>query len=146
MRVEFVLIQGTWFKNSTQLPNLITGNRYQKGRARVVLGSRGEIDIFGTAPIMIGRDPSNDIILDTNTISRKHCFIYFEGDNAFVKDVSSYGTVMATYESAKWGGGYSSPEKHIVTIKQNADGLALEHQSYLLFPDGTKIQVFIIPD
>jgi len=141
-----VLIEGTWFDNKTRLPATLLGDRYQKGRSRVVLGHDEQIDILGTAPIMIGRDPTNDIILDTKSNSRKHCFIYFEGDQAFIKDISSYGRVITTYEGAKWGGGYSSPEKHIVTIHQNPDGIELKNQSYLLFPDGTKIQVWIIPD
>ena len=48
----------------------------------------------GNLPLLIGRDHSCDLCVPRNDVSRHHCELYVENDVLFLKDTSTYGTIV----------------------------------------------------
>ncbi len=63
-----------------------------KGRPRLVVvegGSLGAMVEIGEAPLTIGRDPANALMLESNGVSRHHAVVEYAGDAVVVRDLGS---------------------------------------------------------
>ena len=63
--------------------------------ARVELDGGISFSIYeGSLPMLIGRDPACGICVPRNQVSRRHCELYLEDDQLFLKDISTNGTTV----------------------------------------------------
>lgn len=79
----------------------------------------------GTDPVMIGRDPANDIQLVNQAVSRFHAIIYRQGHPWFVEDRDSTNGVKVNGVKIKWKQGLYDGDritvgKHTLVFKLDA--------------------------
>ncbi len=63
--------------------------------ARVELNGGISFSIYeGSLPLLIGRDPACGICVPQSQVSRRHCELYLEDDQLYLKDISTNGTTI----------------------------------------------------
>ena len=61
---------------------------------------RGQRIVLGSDPITIGRDPSNDLIVDDTRASRKHAEVFPAGDETWLLRDGGSRTALSSMTSS----------------------------------------------
>ncbi|MBI4146076.1 FHA domain-containing protein [Candidatus Woesearchaeota archaeon] len=99
-------------------------------------------------PVTLGRSESNDIVIYSQYVSRKqHCLLYPSKGKLYIKDTSSYGTVVKREEKIR-AGPWGLVDKNTVTLKGNTEPFELKSEDIIIFggeaEDAAKLDLIII--
>lgn len=91
--------QGTWYDNETMLrPHKLAEYEHI---LKAVVPFQGYGVTYHSFPLTIGREPSNHVVLDHGTVSRKHAVVTEEGDDYFIRDLGSKAEIRVCDKAGK---------------------------------------------
>jgi pSer/pThr/pTyr-binding forkhead associated (FHA) protein len=106
---------------------------------RLVLKSgpnAGQIFPLDAPELVLGREPSNDIVINDPEVSRRHARLYLQGSNYVIED---YGSTNGTSVSGqRLVGPYILRPGELITLGENTQ---LLFEEMILDPDATRVSV-----